>query len=481
MPVSMQVRRVETEIDHSIAALQVWNTPRETLLRAILEYYRDEIELVFTRASVGLQLNDATELESGFGRERDLHAGVLQALKWAMELSSPYSEGASPNVEVVHEVIDLGWRYEVLVDALKMANHDRVAIAVDNATRTLTVYEGGDRTGVDAQLVAHQHRTLPLHAQVPLIADEDQLTTKWTAGDFRRVIGRLATVATNVESEEVVSTFGGRETSLFNRPVIFEIADAPEAAEQAVLEDLTLTADKVAGLNKWRLASWMDVPLVAVGLGRLAVSNIVKALAGLVRDDYMLRVAIRSDEKQYVQASELRANRMIDACRTCLEAYGWKVRPKWKLTDPDREVDIYATREERHLVLSLKSTLRPETPWEVLKRNEDVMKGISHTGETLHRFPEGAVGLVVTDGYRGDYTTWAAALARSVMIGTLEDMGDIAMDPTASLVLLTSRAGFDGNSQGSPIPDRELELAGWTLRLVDAPEQSHRTGDHGGP
>lgn len=117
----------------------------------------------------------------------------------------------------------------------------------------------------------------------------------------------------------------------------------------------------------------------------------------------------------------------------------------------------------------------------MLKRNEDVMKGIEHTGEVLRRFPEGAVGWVVTDGYRGDYTTWAEALARSVMIGTLQDMDDVARDPAASLVLLKSRAGFDGGTRGGSVPDREFELMGWTLRLVDAPEPSYRTGDHGDP
>lgn len=136
------MRAVETEIDHSIAAYQVWNTPRDTLLRAILEYYRDAIEVLFVYAAVGLRADGASDIESSFALERDLHAGVLQVLKWTMELSSPYSEGPSPNAEVVHEVIDLGRRYEVLVDALKMANHDRCAIAVDNSTRTIVVYEG---------------------------------------------------------------------------------------------------------------------------------------------------------------------------------------------------------------------------------------------------------------------------------------------------------------------------------------------------
>ncbi len=478
MPVPPEMRAVEAELDRSIAGLPVWNTSRDALLLRILEYYRDAIELVFARAAFDQQASGTGDIEGSLALERDLHAGVLQALKWTMEFSSPSAQGQSPDVEVVHEVIDLGRRYEVLVDVLKMANHDRVAIVVNEVARTTIVYEGGDLTGADAQLVAHQHRTLPLHAQKPLIDDDDKLTAKWTAGDFRRLVGQLAAMASQMEGEKVVTIVDGQEVPVFDRPVVLEIKDAHESAQQAVLEDLTLTHGKVAELGKWRLTSWRDIPFVMVGARRLAVSNILKSLAGLARDDYMLRVAVRSDPNQYDKVSGLRESRMLKVCRAALETHGWIVWPKFKLTCPSRELDIYATRAERHLVIQLKSTLRPETPWEVLKRNEDLMEGIEHTAEAVRRFPAGTIGIVVTDGYRGDCSVWARALARGVMVGTMQDVDDIARDPASAPVFLKCRAGFDDRAQGGQVPDRQLELAGWTLRLIDAPAPSQLSRDH---
>lgn len=478
MPVPAEMRAAETEIDRSIAALPIWKTPQETLLRMILEFYRDAIEMVFLRTAFGHQVGDSATIESSLGQEQYLHGGVLQALKWTMEFSPLCEDGPSPDAEVVHELIGLGHRYELLVDVLKMANHDRVTTAVNDAGRTITVYEGGDLTGADAQLIAYQHSTLPLYAQTPLIADDDQLTAKWTAGDFRRLANLLAAWATDLENEQVVMTLGGKETPLLNRPVVLEIKDTHESAQQAVLEDLTLTLEKAANSSKWRLTSWRDIPLVMVGSRRLAVSNIVKSLAGRACDDYMLRVAARVDSNQYSKVSGLRENRMIELCRATLETHGWAVRPRLKLTDPPRELDLYATKEGGHLVVQLKSTLRPETPWEVLNRNKELLKGIEHTAEAVHRFPAGTIGIVVTDGYRGDYNTWAQALACGVMVGTMQDVDDIARDPMSAHVFLKSRAGFDERAERSPAPDRQLELAGWTLRLIDAPAPSQLSRDH---
>lgn len=478
MPVPAEMRVAETEIDRSIAALPIWNTPQETLLRMILEFYRDAIEVVFALAAVGYQADDSVSVENSLCQEQDLHGGVLQALKWTMEFSPLCGDSPSPGAEVVHELIGIGRRYELLVDVLKMANYDRVTIVMNDAGRTITVYEGGDLTGADAQLIAYQHSTLPLYAQTPLIADGDQLTAKWTAGDFRRLASQLAAMATDLENEKVVMTVGGEETPLFNRPVVLEIEDAHESAQQAVLEDLTLALEKTANPSKRRPTSWRDIPLVMVGSRRLAVSNIVKSLAGRACDDYMLRVASRVDKSQYDKVSGLRESRMIERCKAALETHGWAVRPRLKLTDPHRELDLYATKEEGHLVVQLKSTLRPETPWEVLNRNKELLKGIEHTAEAIHRFPAGTIGIVVTDGYRGDYNTWARALACGVMVGTMQDVDDIARDPMSAHVFLKSRAGFDERAERSPAPDRQLELAGWTLRLIDAPAPSQLSRDH---
>jgi hypothetical protein len=126
-------------------------------------------------------------------------------------------------------------------------------------------------------------------------------------------------------------------------------------------------------------------------------------------------------------------------------------------------------RGEARLVLQLKSTLRPESPWEVLTRNEDVIDGITHTSEVLKRLPAGTRGFVLTDGYRGDYQTWKEALTRDVMTGTLEDIEAVASEPSRAPEILKERVGFRRHTQRTSIPDREQELFGWKLRLVDAP------------
>jgi hypothetical protein len=147
---------------------------------------------------------------------------------------------------------------------------------------------------------------------------------------------------------------------------------------------------------------------------------------------------------------------------------GWNVRSHLRLKDPDREIDIYAARGKRDLVIQLKSTLRPHSPWEVYKRNADVLDGINHTAEVLPRFREGAVGFVVTDGYEGDYAMWARSLEVKVPIATLEDLDLIATNAEGASDNLKDRAGIQGKPSSDPVPERDIEICDWTIRLVDA-------------
>ena len=136
---------------------------------------------------------------------------------------------------------------------------------------------------------------------------------------------------------------------------------------------------------------------------------------------------------------------MIEHCRKSLEQEAWTVHPKHKLKDPITEIDIYAIRSGFQLVLELKSTLRPETPWEVYRRNQDLLTGIAQARERSDRLGSGAIGVVVTDGYRGDYVTWRSAIDHGIPIGTLEDIPDLARDPRQVFDLLRVRVGFDLN------------------------------------
>jgi hypothetical protein len=209
------------------------------------------------------------------------------------------------------------------------------------------------------------------------------------------------------------------------------------------------------------------IPLTLIGGSPFVVSNMAKALAGAAGNDYMLRIAARTDPVHYSTSSELRHKRLIEACKGVLR--DWNPRGPFILTDPEMELDVFGNRQGRQLVLQLKSTLRPETPWEVLKRNEDVISGISHTARAISRLGESTCGFLITDGYRGDYQTWKAANAMGVPIGTIEDVADIAKDPVAAIHVLRARAGFEPLKPGGPVPLREFSLLDWTIQLIDAP------------
>jgi hypothetical protein len=472
MPVSQAVRKVEHEIDHAIASHELFAVQRDRLILAIIDYYRDAIEYVFMRNAHGLQFGVGSEITAGLAVESQLHLGMLQALKWALEFASVGSDCYSPDSHQIADVVHkLGPAYVNFTDALKMANRGRSSIELDELARVITVYEGGDLTGSDAELVTHQHQTLPFRSHRSFVEDGDQLTLQWTAGDFRRLTERLRLIAVDSEKEAIISTFGGLQTPLFQRPVLVEIPDASQPAQQAVLENLTLAGRRLQGPEKWSLSSWFDAPFVKIGPKRMGVSNMIKTLATNGRDDHLLRVAAGADQEQYTRVSGLREDRMIAFCKPILERKGWTVTPHFKLSEPEQEIDIYAERGEGRLVLQLKSTLRPESPWEVLKRNEDVIDGITHTSEVLERLPAGTLGFVLTDGYRGDYQTWKEGLDHEVTTGTVEDIEGLASEPGRATEVLKERAGFGRVLEHKSIQDRESELFGWKLRLIDAPPQ----------
>jgi hypothetical protein len=152
-----------------------------------------------------------------------------------------------------------------------------------------------------------------------------------------------------------------------------------------------------------------------------------------------------------------------------LESAGWSVQTHLRVRNPSREIDVYATKDDQELILQLKSTLRPHSPWEVFKRNKDVIAGIDHTAEVLPLFRHNARGFVVTDGYSGDYATWAQSLDTSIAVGTLEDLELIAANPVGAFQALKQRVGIAGAPVGAQVLTREAEICDWRIRLVDAP------------
>ena len=84
--------------------------------------------------------------------------------------------------------------YPVFVDALKLGNYGKTEFSVDCNSKTLTIYEGGNMSGHDAAIVQRDYVTVPFHRQSPLVDDADQLTARWSAGEYRRLL-RVAGIA----------------------------------------------------------------------------------------------------------------------------------------------------------------------------------------------------------------------------------------------------------------------------------------------
>jgi hypothetical protein len=77
--------------------------------------------------------------------------------------------------------------------------------------------------------------------------------------------------------------------------------------------------------------------------------------------------------------------------------------------------------------------------------------------------------VVITDGYRGDCSTWREAIDRRIAIGTLEDIEDLAREPYRIFELLKERVGFDADPPTGAPHERSFDLMGWAVRIVDSP------------
>ena len=469
--VSNEVRKVEAEIDHYIQNLEIWRVPRSALLDQLMVIWRDGLELAGLKTVHALTFGVENALESSIAMEHQITSGVYQALKWSMLYARDEANGEVPLRELTELVMRTAPYYQILVDALKLGAHDKVEFAVDHESKTLTVYEGGNVSGHDEEILVRGHVTTPLTNQSPLIEDSDQLTTDWNAGQFREYWRWLRRMAEEAETETIMAQAGplAPMRDVMKRPVIVELPQPPGHLA-SVQRDLTLTINKVQSQLNWKIDSWHDCPLVQIGDRIVGVSLALRTLSE--NDDYMLRAAVLNDPAQYERVSGLREERMIGRCKEVFERKGWTFTPHYLLTAPAREIDGYATKHMCQLVVQLKSTLRPQSPWEVLKRNADVIEGIRHTEEVLERLGPTCLDIVITDGYRGDYATWQASLRTGIAVGTLSDLDLIADDPHGAFDVLAERAGITGEPAVAGLEERRLDLCGWHLRMVD--EQANK-------
>jgi hypothetical protein len=456
MSVPETMRELEREIDGYIATLPIWKGPRDTVLRMLLDHYRDAIEKLHRTAFYSTLAGDQHVLEEMKMSEHDLRTGVFRSLIWAMDLSTvdDVAQQLPEELEqLVPEIVELGALYQVVIDVLKTAKYNLTEIRIDEKDHVVTVYEGGDLTGFDNQLILHQRLVAPTFTHWPLTADDDQLTTRWNAGSYRSTIAKIGNLAKGV----------------MPRPTVLQVPDLTEPTEQAVLDDLTLTSDSVVGDGKWRLSSWFDTPLVMIGGQRYGLSDMLITLDMFAHNDHMLRLACLVDPAQYNKVNQRREGRMMEKCRLAFESEGWRVETGIKVQGPPpREIDVFAHRGTNRVLVQLKSTLRPESPWEVYKRNRDILEGIRHTANVARELPFDVLPFVITDGYLGDYVTWQCALQHGIPIGTLWEIEDIAREPDTGFELLKKQAGFDQTKPSQHLPDRCFELCGWRFVLTDA-------------
>lgn len=476
MSVSDQVREVEKAIDADIRALTIWRRSKAAVLADLMQTYRDAIEVVFLQlfffqthaATLDVSAGDVGVL---LAQENRFRAGILWALKWAAEFCPENGMAELSTSDELANLVFLGADYETFVDALKCANHQLLVINVDERSRTVTCYEGQQATEFDLSIVNQQRITAPMTQQVSLTEDSDQVTSRWTAGDYRRVMRNFASHAASKENAICVdptylAQLGKTEVSM-PQPTLVWLERPSQSPDCYVFDDLVLQT-VIDSTLKWKLVTLLDTPIVKVGQRYCALSSDIKPLSWI--DDYMLRLAARVDEKTYTIAAGLREGRMIKRCKDALEKCSprWTVRERVRYSAPTQEADIVATRGVESLVLELKSTLRPETPWEVYKRNDDIIYGVKQAKAVIDR---GAAthGFVISDGYRGDYACWAEALSCAIPIGTLYDLAEIADSPVAATSALKAKVGITGDIAPSRqrLPDRETTLAGWKLRLVD--------------
>ena len=433
--------------------------------------YRDAVECAHLQSLDAGVFENTDVFQTTLGIEDGIRGGALWSLKWATEYCPDAGSDAPLNEQDLVKAIRVGWSYDALVDALKSAKHNLVTLSVDRESREIICYEGDDRTGFDSEIVEHQRQVGPTHVHASLTEDSDQLTSNWCAGDYRSVCRKLAEYAGNQENQIVLdpkyaAVLRKGKVSMA-QPTLVWLKRPQDKPDARVFDSLTLPAE-MSDQFKWRPMSLLETPIVKVGGRYCGLSSDLKAIA--CRDECMLRLAAWVDENQYSKVSGLREDRMVAACRAAFEGNSrpWHVRSRVTVVEPQQEADVVASRSSDSLVIELKSTLRPQTAWEVYKRNDDIRKGLSQATGLVRR-GIASRGLVITDGYRGDYRCWEEALKCGVTIGTLYELDDLARDPNGAVELMKQRAGVIKGKHTAPrLPAREAKILGWKLRLIDA-------------
>ena len=251
--VGEDVRQVESEIDRCIREMPVWRVKHDVLLQRLMTIWRDGLELMHLMAAHAAMLQLEDGLKTSIANEHLMATGAYQALKWAMEFAGDDGLDEVSDENLVDLVMKTAGLYPVFVDALKLGNYGKTEFSVDRNSKTLTIYEGGNMSGHDAAIVQRDYVTVPFHRQSPLVDDADQLTARWSAGEYRRFYEWLDKLAQEAETETIVARLPLMpQQEIMKRPVVVEIP-FPPAEFVRIQEDLTLTEAKAQGPIKWKI------------------------------------------------------------------------------------------------------------------------------------------------------------------------------------------------------------------------------------
>ena len=464
MTVQDDVRAAEAEIDDFVASLPLWQCGQTEVVRGVLDHYAQALEAHYLHL-FWLQTYHSNRVQEVRATEEHLHISYFWAVKWALTMC-PKASSHPVTDDAIASAVGIALAYQTLVDALKFASHDLLEIRADHASKTLTVFEGGAQTANDQLLDSELKARTPISSHTQLTKNADQLTSQWSAGDYRRLGSQFCDLLDQAEVEELVcNNLDGTTITIAKRPIVVDFQAL--ATESPVVKDLTVSSDRLRDGGIWEWTSFRDTPLVDCGPELLGVSSLVRASCIGAGDDYMLRLASRSDPEQYSTVSGLREPRMVNYCREILESQGWSVDSSVQLTNPAQEIDIVATRDKITLVLELKSTLRPESPWEVHNRNQDILKGLEQAALARARTVKDATAVLITDGYLGDYPTWKRSLDLDIPLLPLSELSMLAQDSNWAGMRLSRLRESSPNHGTGALLDREGQIGQWTIIVRD--------------
>ena len=281
MPVSDEIRDVEDEIDCEVASMPLWKQGRATVLEGLVDTYRDCIELAFVKALKGEVLEISEDVQTAIMQEYQLRNEAFWAMKWATKYCSEVGRVDPIWPKDLFDAIFFGKVCDALVDVLKYGEMDLVALSINRGSKEIVCFEEKNLTGYDAEIVEHQQSVGPTHVHTSLTADSDQLTLRWRAGDYRRVVQQFAEFAHRQEGRialrrEFATTPGGEEFSVAQPTLVW--LNRPSGPPDCHVFDALTMPRQISATFMWRARALLETPIANCAGRYCALSSDLKAV-----------------------------------------------------------------------------------------------------------------------------------------------------------------------------------------------------------